>query len=196
MGTVSPLASASINASGYPLNIDGKVITTGAQTYQAGNNAKYLFSNANMQGSVLTFNDSYNIGITGTWTQNFTAAVNMSNPLYGSGGLLKAGTNMLTLSGSITYSGGTTISGGTLDLNTAGSNSYGGGQININGPSTLEITQSGGIAYYGFGGKTFNFDTVGGGTIAAGSGVNWASTAANTFQTNGGAAIPSADREA
>ena len=48
-----------------------------------------------------------------------------SGPLSGTGGLTKAGTGVLTLSGANTYSGATTINGGTLRA--AGGNAIGDG---------------------------------------------------------------------
>ncbi len=116
---------------------------------------------------------------------NQTATIGAT--LAGSQGLTKTGNGTLILSAGNTYSGSTTVSGGTLVLNSPGFITYTGGQININGPSTLQITQSASPYRYDFGGKTFNFDSSGGGQIVTGSGLNWVWDSTNTFQTNGGA---------
>ena len=120
----------------------------------------------------------------------------ISAVLAGTQGLTKTGAGTLILNAGDTYSGSTTVSGGTLDLNSPGDITYVGGQINIDGLSTLQITQSASPSRFDFGSKTFNFDSTGGGQIVTGSGLNWVWDSTNTFQTNGGQRQRSDLREA
>jgi autotransporter-associated beta strand protein len=120
---------------------------------------------------------------------NQTATINPA--VSGTSGLTKAGPGTLTLNGDNPYTGNTVINGGTLVLNTPSFNTYRGGGIFINNGSTLRVTQSGGSTRYDFQGKTFTFDSLGGGTIDTGTGVNFVFATANNltnyFVTSGGA---------
>ncbi|MCX6928839.1 MAG: autotransporter-associated beta strand repeat-containing protein, partial [Verrucomicrobia bacterium] len=106
-------------------------------------------------------------------------------------GLTKAGPGTLTLGSDNPYTGVTTINGGVLVLNTPNFNTYRGGDILINNGSTLRVTQTGGSVRYDFQGKTFAFDSAGGGTIDTGTGVNFVFATAynvtNRIVTSGGA---------
>jgi len=100
--------------------------------------------------------------------------------------LTKIGAGALTLFGANTYTGATTVNAGTLVLSSSNFLTYGGGNININGPSTLSIVATGGAFRYDIGGKTITFDANGGGALTIGAGMNWVS-GGNTFVTSGGA---------
>jgi fibronectin-binding autotransporter adhesin len=105
----------------------------------------------------------------------------------GSCSLVKAGSGTLLLKGDNTYTGTTIINGGTLVLKTPDFNTYRGGQILINNGSTLKIEEGGGNKRYDFGAQTYQFDTIGGGTITTGSDLNWVAQGDWTFKTDGGA---------
>jgi autotransporter-associated beta strand protein len=82
--------------------------------------------------------------ITGTGTINATTGFFFNHSgnttidavLAGSGGLLKAQTNVVTLTGANTYTGTTEIQNGTLSLNSIGN--VGGGASAIGAPTTVE----------------------------------------------------------
>jgi autotransporter-associated beta strand protein len=101
--------------------------------------------------------------------------------------ITKVGGGTLTLSGTNTYTGTTNVNDGVLTLQGfgGGGTTYNGGILSINGLSTLRVTGS----RYNFSGKTFTFDSVGGGTIdaiASGAG-GLVFTGGNSFTTTGGA---------
>ena len=118
---------------------------------------------------------------------NSGASAFSGNLTAGGGSLVKQGGGTLTLSGAATYGGTTTVSDGTLDLQGGGGDgsNYNGGNLSINGASTLRIS---GLRY-NFNGKTFAFDSTGGGTIdAISSGAGGTVFMGNnTFATSGGA---------
>jgi autotransporter-associated beta strand protein len=110
------------------------------------------------------------------------------------GGFTKTGSGTQTLSGDNTYTGTTTVSGGTLELNnsTGSVYTYSGGTLFVNGPSTFRVTGTGSSNRYDFLGKTFSFDSVGGGRIdlpSVGMNIVFAldNNVTNTILTNGGA---------
>jgi autotransporter-associated beta strand protein len=127
-----------------------------------------------------------------TITANTNATI--SSVLAGSTGFTKSGVGTLTLTAANTHTGNTTVAGGVLVLENATGSvyTYNGGTISINGPSTLRVTGTGSSKRYDFLGKTFSFDSVGGGRIDLPSvGMNivfaLASNVTNTIVTNGGA---------
>jgi fibronectin-binding autotransporter adhesin len=127
-----------------------------------------------------------------TITANTTTTIN--SVLAGSTGFTKSGVGTLTLTAANTYTGNTTVAGGVLVLENATGSvyTYNGGTISINGPSTLRVTGTGSSKRYDFLGKTFSFDSVGGGKIDLPSvGMNivfaLANNVTNTIVTNGGA---------
>jgi autotransporter-associated beta strand protein len=123
-----------------------------------------------------------------TLTVNNSAAGTFSGNLTAGGGsFVKDGGGTLSLTGAVSYGGTTTISDGTLALQGGGGggSDYNAGNINIQGASTLRVS---GLRY-NFNGKTFTFDSTGGGTIdaiASGAG-GFVFMGNNTFATTGGA---------
>ena len=105
--------------------------------------------------------------------------------------LTKIGAGTLTLTGNNPYTGPTTINGGTLELRSLGTGAYtyAGGALAINNGSTLRISTggSGGGTQYWFNGKTFEFDSTGGGTVDTTSGLNFVVYGGSVFRTTGGA---------
>ena len=144
------------------------------------------FSNANytITGNTLTL-DSSTLSTLSVASGN-TATI--SSALAGTPDVDKTGDGTLTLSGGLSYSGTTTVSAGILELQDligGGGSNYNGSNISINGASTLRVS---GLRY-NFNGKTFTFDSTGGGTIdaiASGAG-GLVFMGNNTFFTSGGA---------
>ena len=104
------------------------------------------------------------------------------------GGLTKNGTGLLDIEMGTSYSGTTTINGGTLRFtnvsDTAGVSTT---AFNINNGSTLEFQSSvGGPNRTNLTGKTFTFDSNGGGTINFDGGNHLFQNAVHTFTTTGG----------
>ena len=122
----------------------------------------------------------------GALNSNTTFSGVLRNGTPGILALTKVGSGTLTLSGQNTYTGATTINAGTLVFSTPNFYNYDGGNININGASTLSFVQTGGAARYDVNNKTITFDATGGGALTLGTGLNWVS-GGNTFVTSGGA---------
>ena len=148
--------------------------------------ANLAFSNANytITGNTLTLDSTTTLSSISVASGN-TATI--SSPLAGTADVEKSGVGTLTLSGGLSYSGTTTVVGGTLALQGGGGggSTYNGGSLSINGASTLRVNGQ----RYNFNGKTFTFDSVGGGTldaIASGAG-GLVFEGSNTFATSGGA---------
>jgi autotransporter-associated beta strand protein len=144
-----------------------------------------ILFNATGGGTYTLASGGGNIVLSGAPRVTNVANATISAVLKGSGSVSKAGAGTLTLTGNNTYSGDTTIDGGTLVLNASSSTYvYSGGPISINNASTLRLAGS----RYDFSGKTFTFDSNGGGTIDTSSGLNFVSwSPGNTFATAGGA---------
>ena len=118
-------------------------------------------------------------GVRGTTLSNLAAQaefnttggnLNLSGPISGTGGLLKSGTNTLTLSGSNTYTGPTKVSVGTLACSSAAA--LAGGTLDITTSAVLALNYSGTRTVAGL---TFN----GGALQAAGTYGSTTSTATN-----------------
>lgn len=151
---------------------------------------------ANVRVDALTGSGTITSGYPGAGYQNFTFGVNdgsgnfsgtLADSDSASANFVKEGTGTQTLSGVNSYTGTTTINGGTLVLQGSGGGgtNYTGGNININGASTLRITGE----RYNFAGEVISFNSTGGGTIdalASGAG-GTVFTGDNTIATNGGA---------
>ena len=98
----------------------------------------------------------------------------------------KIGVGTMTLSGNNSYTGPTTVNAGMLVLAAGGNHYvYNGGNVCIDGPSTLQVTGN----RYDFANTAFTFNNVGGGTLDAEAGAagGFVFMGNNTFTTNGGA---------
>ncbi len=143
-------------------------------------------------GAAINFGSTVNLGAN-TLTHNAGAtATSIAGVISGVGGsFAKNGAGTLTLTNSTnTYTGVTNVNGGVLSLdgfhppgNVGATNAS--PVFYINNASTLRI----GGDRWDFSGKTFQFDSTGGGTLSvtsAGAG-GFAFFGDNTFRTNGGA---------
>jgi fibronectin-binding autotransporter adhesin len=114
--------------------------------------------------------------------------VSVAAVISGAGTLTKAGAGKLTLAADNTYTGATVVNRGVLEFSTPNFNTYRGGAIAINSGSTVRIVQTGGSLRYDFPGKTFAFDSAGGGVMELGAALNFTFTGGGcTFTTAGGA---------
>jgi autotransporter-associated beta strand protein len=119
-------------------------------------------------------------------------AVSIPAITSGIGGLTKNGAGTLSFSNFNTFTGPLTINGGTVEFSTPGfdynTDVFKSTQININNGSSLRINSS----VYGdvipmFDGRTYTFDSNGGGSILLGTGNHNAEAAPFTIRSLGGA---------
>ena len=128
----------------------GGTLTIGANNATGNGGALNLGAGATLElgansikaGLVTTFGISPTVSGTGTInaSQGFvfgnTGDIQVSAVLAGAGGLFKAQTNILTLSGASTYTGTTEIQAGTISFDTIGN--VGGGASALGAPATVE----------------------------------------------------------
>jgi autotransporter-associated beta strand protein len=101
-------------------------LTTVAQTLNAAAGDLELDQNVDNGGNVLTVTDGgHNTTLNGSITDN--------------GGLIKAGSGILTLGGSSTYTGNTTINGGAINVNASGSISTSTGELIVGNAATNAV---------------------------------------------------------
>jgi autotransporter-associated beta strand protein len=127
---------------------------------------------------------------------NRSSAITVANTISGPGKVSQNGSGAGTAS-NLTLTGDVSGATGVFDLNygqmtfdNLNSNRvFNGSQININNKSTLNINGNSNTNWYSFG-TTFNFDSLGGGSIAIANpnfAGGWAATNKTvTFKTNGG----------
>ncbi len=131
---VNSTLSGVISGSGSLTKIGtGRLTLTGANTYTGGTtitSGELRGTTASLQGDILN-NASliFEQGTNGTY----------ANVISGTGGLVKGGVGIVTLSGVNTYSGTTLISGGAL--NVSADNNLGSGSLNLSG-GTLQYGAS------------------------------------------------------
>ena len=160
------------------LTLGSNGITNNSTTPQVNN--LYLVLNApqtwNANAGALSFGGPLNLqanALTIAGSQSVTS----SGTISGTGGLVKNGAGILTLSDANTYSGGTTINGGRVAVNNTAGSGTGYGSVTINNNGTLGGTGS--IA----GVVTNNA----GGTIAPGNSVGQLNTGTEVW--NGGSTL-------
>ncbi len=134
-GSLAQIGSGATIVSGTASHTGGTTISSG--TLQFGN------------GTIGAYTGTGNISNSAALVFNSGAASTVSGIISGNGSLAKAGSGLLTLSGSNTYSGGTTLTSGTVSLSnivpttltapngTITSGLLGTGNVTINGPVTL-----------------------------------------------------------
>jgi filamentous hemagglutinin family protein len=143
-GAITLQTAGSVLVSGSTIDTGGALAITGGTYTTAG--ASTLKSNT------LAFGNTNAIAGDGTLTFNQTANTTLANVIGGTIGVVKAGANTLTLTGTNTYTGATAINGGTLQIGGSGSLGSGtyAGAITNNGTlqysSSANQTFSGGIS--------------------------------------------------
>jgi len=167
-GTGTVTLGGKINT-GHAVSLLNQSALTVANAFEFGG-----ITDTTINGSTPTF-----AGVRGTTLSNLAAQaefnttggnLTLSGPISGTGGLLKSGTNTLTLSGSNTYTGPTKVSAGTLACSSAAA--LAGGTLDISSGAVLALNYSGTRTVAGL---SFN----GGALQAAGTYGSSASSAAN-----------------
>jgi len=133
---INPSRLCTLNLTGGLLNIGSSGIAVSAT------NSQYAINlGGGTVGSLSPWISSLNMALTGsgggTAFDTTGGNIGLSGVLSGTGGLTKAGSGTLTLSGSNSYSGGTVLSNGILQLGSA--NAIGAGGLTVNG-GTLDLS--------------------------------------------------------
>jgi autotransporter family porin len=137
------LATAITGSGSIAQNSAGITILTGANSYTGSttiNAGTLQIGNGGTTGSV-----AGNITNNATLDFNRSDAVAYANVISGSGGLIKDGAGVATLTGANTYTGGTTIHAGTLQIGNGGTTGSVTGDIANN--ATLAFNRSDAVNY-------------------------------------------------
>lgn len=165
-GTVTSLGSGTLTINGGTLSArNGNKRIDNAVTV----NADFVLHGINGGANVLTLGGNVDLG-GGTRTLTTPAGASVIAGAVSNGGIIKAGTNPLTLSGTNTYTGPTTVNTGTLNL----TGSISGSSVTVASGATFAQSAAGVI------GGTASFTTSGTSTLA---GVN---TYTGATTVNGG----------
>jgi autotransporter-associated beta strand protein len=172
-GTTTIMAGASLTLTGTGSIASSVALTGTGATFDmsSGTINQTIRDLSGIAGStVLLGNNTLTVG-----TANSTSFAGVIDGSGGTGGLIKQGSGVLTLTGANTYTGGTTINGGLVNFSAL--NNFGTGAVTLNGGgvqwatgNTADISAR--LAPLGAGGGTFdtNGNNVALGTAIAGTG--------------------------
>ncbi|TFY90662.1 transporter [Pseudomonas nabeulensis] len=207
---VDPLATATvgvgIDGAGTLNKLDlGTLVLSGANTYTGGtllNGGTLIVGNNTALGTgtltaaagttlgtnanVTLAND---VALTGTLALLTDNALTLNGLINGTGGLVKAGTGVLTLGGANTFLGDTNLVAGGLLLNTA--TALGSGALNASNATTLDastalvlgntVNLTGNLSVLGSNDLTLNGVVTGAGSLTKNGAANLILNSANTF---------------
>jgi outer membrane autotransporter protein len=145
--------------------------------YTVNGGATLDLGNASQSIASLAGAGSVTLGVGTLTTGTFGTSTLFSGVISGSGGLVKAGDNVMTLAGPNTYTGGTTISGGTLQLGNGGTT----------GSIVGDVTNSGSLVFNRSDASTFPGAISGTGSVVQQGSGTTILTANNTY--TGGTSI-------
>jgi fibronectin-binding autotransporter adhesin len=158
------LGAANTYTGGTTINVGTVAISNGAAF---GSNTVNFASNGTTVAALASVRVANNYALTGNGTMD-VGANNLTNfgVISGAGGLTKAGTGTMVLSGNNSYTGATTVSAGTLELaSLTGSAAGSVSSVTVATGATLLVSQSNQV-------NNNATVTLSGGTITRGSGVS------------------------
>jgi autotransporter-associated beta strand protein len=182
---IGKLSFGSGTGSAGTLNLDGGILKIGAGGITLGSGSSTINLNGGMLGALAAWSSPrpITLGSPGPAMDTTGGNITLSGGLSGLGGLVKNGTNTLTLSGTAPiYGGPTVINGGTLSLPLGYGNS---GAITVNANATLSgqgsvsgaVTVNNGSALTASGSSAF--------TLSAGLTLGAAATDLQTLNVSG-----------
>ncbi len=137
-GVNSYTGGTTISAGTLQLGINNALASTGPVAIAAGGTLDMTPAASTVQAiGPLSGTGPINLGVT-QLTINSTASSSYGGSMNGTGSLVVAGPQTLTLTGSNTFSGGTTVTGGTLAIGTTNA-LLPTGNLAVNSPGTLNL---------------------------------------------------------